>query len=250
MYLRGSGASQLVFGYTLINGDGVHSSLLVDPNALALNGGAIRDAANNLDADISHQGGGAIFVPVVESDTAVPQLQSATVDGSTLTLTYNEDLDTGVTPPADAFAVTVNGASRSIIGVGVGESSVVLFPSPAVEAGDTVTVDYTVATGESANKLQDVSGNLAESFSGRAVTNNTASSVTGGSDRRRRPAPRAASRWPATGAASLRHPGTPPVPGPLPPGTPSSGSSPAPTGRTSPASPRPRSPGPLTSSRP
>ena len=182
LYLRGSGASQLVFGYTLINGDGVHSSLLVDPNALALNGGAIRDAANNLDADISHQGGGAIFVPVVESDTAAPQLQSATVDGSTLTLTYNEDLDTGVTPPADAFAVTVNGASRSIIGVGVGESSVVLFPSPAVEAGDTVTVAYTVPTGESAVGLQDVSGNAAESFRGQAVTNNTASTEVERSD--------------------------------------------------------------------
>ena len=182
LYLRGSGASQLVFGYTLINGDGVHSSLLVDPNALALNGGAIRDAANNLDADISHQGGGAIFVPVVESDTAAPQLQSATVDGSTLTLTYNEDLDTGVTPPADAFAVTVNGASRSIIGVGVGESSVVLFPSPAVEAGDTVTVAYTVPTGESPAGLQDVSGNAAESFRGQAVTNNTASTEVERSD--------------------------------------------------------------------
>ena len=182
LYLRGSGASQLVFGYTLINGDGVHSSLLVDPNALALNGGAIRDAANNLDADISHQGGGAIFAPVVESDTAAPQLQSATVDGSTLTLTYNEDLDTGVTPPADAFAVTVNGASRSIIGVGVGESSVVLFPSPAVEAGDTVTVAYTVPTGESAVGLQDVSGNAAESFRGQAVTNNTASTEVERSD--------------------------------------------------------------------
>ena len=130
LYLRGSGASQLVFGYTLTDEDGEHGSLLVDPNALALNGGAIRDAANNLDADISHQGGGAIFAPVVESDTAAPQLQSATVDGSTLTLTYNEDLDTGFTPPADAFAVTVNGASRSIIGVGGGriQRGAVSFP--------------------------------------------------------------------------------------------------------------------------
>ena len=218
LYLRGSGASQLVFGYTLINGDGVHSSLLVDPNALALNGGAIRDAANNLDADISHQGGGAIFVPVVESDTAVPQLQSATVDGSTLTLTYNEDLDTGVTPPADAFAVTVNGASRSIIGVGVGESSVVLFPSPAVEAGDTVTVDYTVATGESANKLQDVSGNLAESFSGRAVTNNTASSVTGGSEPAQAPSSPGSLQVASHGSGQLTASWNAPGSGPAPTG--------------------------------
>ena len=56
-YLRGSGSGRLVFGYTLANGDGEHGSLLVEPNTLALNGGAIRDAANNLNADIRHQGG-------------------------------------------------------------------------------------------------------------------------------------------------------------------------------------------------
>ena len=180
LYLRGSGASQLVFGYTLINGEGEHSSLLVDPNALALNGGAIRDAANNLDADISHQGGGAIFVPVVESDTAAPQLQSATVDGSTLTLTYNATLDNGVTLSSSAFAVNVDGASRTVVGAGAGQSSVLLLLSPAVESGDTVTVDYTAPDGNDA--IQDTGGEKAASFSGRAVTNNTASSGIAKSD--------------------------------------------------------------------
>ena len=71
------------------------------------------------------------------------ELQSATVDGSTLTLTYNETLDTGVTLPASAFVVNVNEASRSIMGAGVGGSSVLLLLSPAVVAGDTVNVDYT-----------------------------------------------------------------------------------------------------------
>ena len=71
------------------------------------------------------------------------QLQSATVDGSTLTLTYNEVLDTGVTLGTTPFAVSVNGSSRSLIAVGVGESNVLLLLSQAVEVGDTVTVDYT-----------------------------------------------------------------------------------------------------------
>ena len=177
LYLRGSGARQLVFGYTLAEADGTHSSLLVAPDSLALNGGSIQDVDSMLDAAIEHQGAGAFYVQQVVDETA-PDLQSAAVDGATLTLTYDEDLDTGATPTASAFAVNVNEASRSIMGVGVGGSSVLLLLASAVETGDTVTVDYTVPTGESANKLQDASGNAAESFSGQAVTNNTASSGT------------------------------------------------------------------------
>ena len=104
------------------------------------------------------------------------ELQSATVDDSTLTLTYNETLDTGVTLPASAFAVNVNEASRSIMGAGVGGSSVLLLLSPAVETGDTVTVEYTAPDGQ--GFIRDTQGRKAESFSGQAVTNNTASSGT------------------------------------------------------------------------
>ncbi len=172
-YLRGSGSGRLVFGYTLANGDGEHGSLLVEPNTLALNGGAIRDAANNLNADIQHQGGTSIFAPVVEEDTAAPQLESAMVDGSSLTLTYDEELDNSEFLSSGLFSVNVNGAARSVMGVAVGQSDVVLLLSPAVVAGDTVTVDYTVPTGESEGKVKDQSGNAAESFSGQVVTNDT-----------------------------------------------------------------------------
>ena len=171
-YLRGSGAGQLVFGYTLVDGDREHSSLLVDPNSLALNGGTIRDVANNLDADIGHQGGGAVFVRPV--DATAPQLRSAAVDGSSLTLTFDEELDNSVTPSSGLFAVNVNGASRSIMGVAVGQSNVILLLNPAVVAGDAVTVDYTAPADESAARLQDQAGNAAASFSGQAATNETA----------------------------------------------------------------------------
>ena len=108
------------------------------------------------------------------------ELQSATVDGSTLTLTYNETLDTGVTLPASAFVVNVNEASRSIMGVGVGGSSVLLLLSSAVETGDTVTVDYTAPDGQ--DFIRDSQGRKAESFSGQAVTNNSALAETERSD--------------------------------------------------------------------
>ena len=108
------------------------------------------------------------------------ELQSATVDGSTLTLTYNETLNTSVTPPASAFVVNVNEASRSIMGAGVGGSSVLLLLSPAVETGDTVNVDYTKPSGS--DVIKDTQGRQADSFTGQAVTNNTAPAETERSD--------------------------------------------------------------------
>ena len=172
LYLRGSGTARLVFGYTLIAGDGEHSSLLVEPNTLALNGGSIRDGTGN-DADISHQGAGAFFAPAPDVDA--PQLRSVTVDGSSLTLTYDEDLDSSGFLSTGLFAVTVNGASRSVMGAGVGGPKVILLLSPAVEAGDTVIVDYIAPTEEGVARVQDSSGNAAESFSGQEVTNGTLS---------------------------------------------------------------------------
>lgn len=67
LYLSGSGTGRLVFGYTLTETDGEHGALLVDPDSLALNGGTIRDVANNLNAYIGHQGGGAVFARPVEA---------------------------------------------------------------------------------------------------------------------------------------------------------------------------------------
>ena len=181
LYLRGRGSRQLVFGYTLADADGTHSSLLVTPDSLALNGGAIQDVDSMLDAAIEHQGAGAFYVQQVVDETA-PELQSAAVDGATLTLTYNESLETGVTLPTSAFVVTVGDATRSLDSVSVSGTAVTLTLATAVATGDTVTVDYTVPTGESANNLQDASGNTAESFSGQAVTNNTASTEVQRSD--------------------------------------------------------------------
>ena len=103
--------------------------------------------------------------------TAGLELRSATVDGLTLTLTYSEILDTGVTPPVTAFIVNVNGSPRSLDSVSVGGSAVTLTLSQAVEEGDPLTVDYAAPDGP--GSIRDTRGREAESFSGREVTNNT-----------------------------------------------------------------------------
>ena len=153
LYLRGSGTGQLVFGYTLADGDGTHGSLLVKPNTLALNGGSIRDVANGLPAAIGHEGGGTVSLRQARDETP-PQLRSAAVDGSSLTLAFDEDLDTSGKLPSNLFAVNVNGASRTVTRVAVSGTGVTLSLSPATAAGDTVTVAYTVPKNDSADRLR------------------------------------------------------------------------------------------------
>ena len=55
-YLRGSGTAEMVFGYTLVDGDGAHTVMAVTPDSLALNGGAIRSVATGVDAALGHAG--------------------------------------------------------------------------------------------------------------------------------------------------------------------------------------------------
>ncbi|MYD93763.1 MAG: hypothetical protein F4Y02_08730, partial [Chloroflexi bacterium] len=100
-------------------------------------------------------------------DRTAPQLRSAEVDGGTLTLTYDEPLATTAVS-ASAFTVNVNRKARPLVSAGVGESSVLLFLSTPVKAGDKVTVDYTAPSDE--GKVRDPAGNAAASFSGQAVT--------------------------------------------------------------------------------
>ena len=107
------------------------------------------------------------------ADTTVPVLQSATVDGSTLTLTYNEALKTTNAPATSRFTVAGTASTTSVTAVGFksGDAkSVELTLSPAVPHTDTaVTVSY--AKGSDANPLQDATGNQVADFSGQQVTN-------------------------------------------------------------------------------
>ena len=99
-----------------------------------------------------------------------PGLASAAVDGTSLVLTYDQDLDTGSVPATSAYAVTVDGSAATVASVAVAGRTVTLTLGSAVTSGQTVTVGYTVpATGP----VQDGSGLDGLSFSGQAVTNNT-----------------------------------------------------------------------------
>ena len=106
-------------------------------------------------------------------ETTPPELATATVDGTTLTLTYDEALDEASGQAADAFSVTVGGTARAVDGVSVSGSSVILTLGSAVASGATVTVSYAAPADTAAPRIQDDAGNPAASFSDQDVENNT-----------------------------------------------------------------------------
>ena len=106
----------------------------------------------------------------VEFTTAAAPLalSTARVDGTSLTLTYNEALDTGSTPAGGDYIVRVNGSATAVSSVAVSGSAVTLTLATAVTTGQRVTVSYAVPT---TNPVQDAAGNDAGALMNRAVVN-------------------------------------------------------------------------------
>ena len=115
----------------------------------------------------------ALTVSLTDVDEVAPALTGASVNGTTLTLTFSEALDAASKPSANAFAVTVAGTARTVAEVALSGSAVELTLGSGVASGETVTVGYTVPTGADAAPLQDAAGNAVAGFSGEAVTNGT-----------------------------------------------------------------------------
>ena len=103
-----------------------------------------------------------------------PVLSEATVNGTSLVLTYDEDLDTGSVPLAGDFAVAVAGLTAVVSNVAVSGNTVTLTLATAVVFGQTVTVSYTGGT----NPIQDLDGNDAVALFSRAVDNNTINTIS------------------------------------------------------------------------
>ena len=90
-----------------------------------------------------------------------------------MTLTYQEVLDRSSTPLAGNFGVTVEGERRNVSAVLVAGSTVSLSLSWAAEAGEAVTVSYSVSMEAGAKTVRDLAGNDASGFTERPVTNST-----------------------------------------------------------------------------
>ena len=126
----------------------------------------------------------AVVASATPEDTTPPQKTSIRVDGATLRVLYDEDLDEASTPPADAFDVRVTcgcddtrwwheEARRGVDGVSVSGDTVVLTLASAVKSGDYVVVSYTPPSDDAAPRTRDVAGNAAAGFGAVQATNNT-----------------------------------------------------------------------------
>ena len=111
----------------------------------------------------------------LKAPPGAPSFSSAAINGTALTVTFNESLDTGSVPAPSDFHVTVGSARRNVAsgGVAIDGAAVTLTLASAVISTDTVKVRYTKP---SANPLQDTAGNDVETFADQSVTNNTGGS--------------------------------------------------------------------------
>ena len=108
----------------------------------------------------------------ITGDTIAPNLVGTpTVNGTALSLSFNEAMDPYSLPDAGDFTVTVNGDEASLADtnpVAIDGAAVTLTLATAVPSnGQTVTVSYTPGTAP----LQDLAGNDAASLTARTVLN-------------------------------------------------------------------------------
>lgn len=103
-------------------------------------------------------------------DQTEPTLQSATVDGATLTLTYDEAPRSNAILAVNDFVVTEDATPIAVDSAGIVDQTVVLTLTQAVGEGTAVLVTYAQAEGDA---IEDLAGNQTASLTDEVVTNNT-----------------------------------------------------------------------------
>ena len=184
-YTSGSPSTELTFSYTVAASDEDHDGISWAANALDRNGGTIKFTttvvADREDASLAHAAQGALSAHKV--DAKKPTLVSATVNATTMTLVFSEDLNT--TAPALAqFSgkKTPRGGSETDLAftgtpsINGSTVTLTLASGSSVTAADTdVKVSYTKPSN---NPIQDLGGNEADAFTDFEVLNALADNTT------------------------------------------------------------------------
>jgi uncharacterized repeat protein (TIGR02059 family) len=76
-------------------------------------------------------------------DSIAPVVVSRSIDGSILTVVYDEPLDPAFVPSSNAFVCKVGGVERAVTGVFLSGSDVQLTLASPVVGNDMVTLSYT-----------------------------------------------------------------------------------------------------------
>ncbi len=112
-------------------------------------------------------------------DTTAPTLVSATVNGSTAVLTFNETLDTNASKDQFFFrahATTPAGAGAAATGIAISGSKVTLTLAGAVTHGHKVQMSYNRLIAQRSGNLRDLAGN---EWGEQSFTSNTITNITG-----------------------------------------------------------------------
>ena len=180
-YAGGSGSQRLEFVYTVADDDFTLAGVAVLADTLQLNGGTIRAAwaVGDEHARLGHGGLGhdqrhRVVTPAGDA----PILSKASVNGTTLTLTFSEPLGAAASLANSAFTVkkTPQGGSEQTVTLSgspsISAAAVTLTLAAAVGAGDTgVKVSYAKPSSGTANKLVDTDGAEAADFTDEWVIN-------------------------------------------------------------------------------
>ncbi len=132
--------------------------------------GCTDPGANNYNPAATNDDSSCTYDP---ADTDPPVLSSAVAeaDGTTLTLTYGESLDTASVPATGDFIVNVNGGTVTIDSVSILGTDVTLVIAQSIVFDDVIALTYTPGV----SPIQDNSGNDAGALVDQPVTNNVPS---------------------------------------------------------------------------
>ncbi len=145
-------------------------SVQENPDSAA--GWSIGNSSNKRNVDDSGSWTGDHTLKVIMSgySRAVPVLDRAAIDGATLVLNYDNDLDAASGTAAGQFAIKADGGvGRAATGISISGRQVTLT-APRVAPGQTVTVSYAKP---GTSRLKGVNQLEVGGFSDHAVTNNT-----------------------------------------------------------------------------
>ena len=172
----GVGGDAIGFAVTVTtSGANANKVVTINPSS-DLDDGVVYVAASNAFYDAQGNQGAATNASFT-IDTTPPTISSASVNGTALTVTFSENIDTSKKAAESAFTVDVSGSNDdpTVSSYTLAGKTATMTLSKAVKQGETVTLRYTQPSGK-ATKIVDVAGNaLATIPSGSAVsvTNNT-----------------------------------------------------------------------------
>ena len=137
--------------------------------------------AFHLRAEVEIEDGNTVTYTVQRGSTSTaPTVSSGAVNGDTLTLVFDADLDADTVPAPSVFDVEVDSVDRALASsdpVAINNTIVTLKLGEPISSEETLTVAYTQPTNANANRLQLASatddGAAVESFTAYTVTNNT-----------------------------------------------------------------------------